>query len=424
MNLLKITRLFSLVLSFIGALAMSTAPAVADDVTLKMWSGGYSKEGQRAFNEVIGEFEAANPGIKIEYTAWAWDKYRAQLKTAATMGDVPDMWVDGFLKRWQDAGITVDNADLYAKLPPEEVAAFPQAFIKFMEESTGLLSFPLMGIVWTVGYNKEIFAERGIEVPTEPISLEQLKELSAQLTFDRDGDGKIDVYGYSLLGGRVSSHFFNMIFNKRGGQWVDLQGNLIIDQYRDQFIEALVFMREMADYTPGGGAAAVGRSYDGVRALFAQERVALTVDVGELAAVLVNLAPEVGEKLGFLEADFGMYGFETLIIGKTDHRDEAFEFVKLVTARDQLVRLNDAAGTVTPRNDVADHPLVAANDNFVILAEQLSRDDNAVHPGALLTQYAELRPAVWDAVAEVLFGGDPGEAADKAIKNMTSQWSQ
>ena len=424
MKLLKITRLFPLVLSFIGALAMSTAPAVADDVTLKLWSGGYSKEGQRAFNEVIGEFEAANPGIKIDYTAWAWDKYRAQLKTAATMGDVPDMWVDGFLKRWQDAGITVDNADLYAKLPPEEVAAFPQAFIKFMEESTGLLSFPLMGIVWTVGYNKEIFAERGIEVPTEPISLEQLKELSAQLTFDRDGDGKIDVYGYSLLGGRVSSHFFNMIFNKRGGQWVDLQGNLIIDQYRDQFIEALVFMREMAEYTPGGGAAAVGRSYDGVRALFAQERVALTVDVGELAAVLVNLAPEVGEKLGFLEADFGMYGFETLIIGKTDHRDEAFEFVKLVTARDQLVRLNDAAGTVTPRNDVADHPLVAANDNFVILAEQLSRDDNAVHPGALLTQYAELRPAVWDAVAEVLFGGDPGEAADKAIKNMTSQWSQ
>jgi multiple sugar transport system substrate-binding protein len=424
MKLLKTIRLFPLVLSFIGALAMSTAPAVADDVTLTMWSGGYSKEGQRAFNEVIGEFEAANPGIKIDYTAWAWDKYRAQLKTAATMGDVPDMWVDGFLKRWQDAGITVDNADLYAKLPPEEVAAFPQAFIKFMEESTGLLSFPLMGIVWTVGYNKEIFAERGIEVPTEPISLEQLKELSAQLTFDRDGDGKIDVYGYSLLGGRVSSHFFNMIFNKRGGQWVDLQGNLIIDQYRDQFIEALVFMREMAEYTPGGATAAVGRSYDGVRALFAQERVAITADVGELGSVLVNLAPEVGEKLGFLEADFGMYGFETLIIGKTDHRDEAFEFVKLVTARDQLVRLNDAAGTVTPRNDVADHPLVAANENEVILAEQLTLPGNAIHPGGLLTQYGELRPAVWNAVAEVLLGGDPGEAADKAIKKMTDQFSQ
>ena len=48
MKLLKITRLFPLVLSFIGALAMSTAPAVADDVKLKLWSGGFVKEGQRA----------------------------------------------------------------------------------------------------------------------------------------------------------------------------------------------------------------------------------------------------------------------------------------------------------------------------------------------------------------------------------------
>ena len=176
MNLLKTFRLFPLVLSFIGALAMSTAPAVADDVTLKLWSGGFVKEGQRAIREVIGEFEAANPGIKIDYTAWAWDKYRAQLANAAILGDAPDMWVDGFLKRWKDAGITRDNADLYARLPPEEVAAYLQATIDIQKASTGLLSFPFVGYVWTVGYNKEIFEERGIEPPTEPISLEQLKE--------------------------------------------------------------------------------------------------------------------------------------------------------------------------------------------------------------------------------------------------------
>ena len=99
------------------------------------------------------------------------------LLMSATLGDVPDMWVDGFLMRWKDAGITVDNADLYAKLPPEEVAAFPQAFIKFMEETTGLLSFPFMGIVWTVGYNKEIFAERGIEVGERLVEQEQSRPM-------------------------------------------------------------------------------------------------------------------------------------------------------------------------------------------------------------------------------------------------------
>ena len=424
MNLLKTFRLVPLVLSFIGALAMSTAPAVADDVTLKMWSGGFVKEGQRTIREVIGEFEAANPGIKIDYTAWAWDKYRAQLANAAILGDAPDLWVDSFLKRWKDAGITRDNADLYARLPPEEVAAYLQATIDIQKASTGLLSFPFVGYVWAVGYNKEIFAERGIEPPTEPISLEQLKELAAQLTFDRDGDGRNDVYGYALLGARLSSHLFNMIFSKRGGQWVDLESNLIIDQYRDQFIEALVFMREMAEYTPGGATAAVGRTYESTRALFAQERVAMTVDHSELCAVVAALAPEVAEKCRVLQVEFGFIALDGLILGKTDHRDEAFEFVKFVTARDQLVRINQALGLVTPRNDVGDHPLVAANENEVTLAEQLTLPGNAIHPGGLLTQYGELRPEVWDAVAEVLLGGDPGEAADKAIKNMTDLFSE
>ena len=411
-------------LQLIGALALGSVPAMAADVTLRLWSGGFAKEGQRTIREVISEFEAANPGIKIDYTAWAWDKYRAQLATAATLGDAPDMWVDSFLKRWQDAGITADNADLYAKLPPEEVAAYLQASIEIQKASTGLLSFPFVAYVWAVGYNKEIFAERGIEVPTEPISIEQLMELSEQLTFDRDGDGRTDVYGYGLLGARLSSHLFNMVFSKLGGQWVDLESNLIIDQYRDQFVEALVYMRDIAKFTPGGATAAVGRTYEGTRALFAQERVAMTVDVNELGAVLDDLAPDVREKLGFMQVDFGFIALDGLILGKTDHRDEAFEFVKYATARDQLVRINDAVGLVTPRNDVADHPRVASDENEVTLAEQISLPGNAIHPGGLLTQYGELRPAVWDAVAEVLLGGDPAEAADKAIARMTSQFSQ
>lgn len=118
-----IRRILLASLAVTMVVGVTAAPAVGADVTLKMWSGGFVKEGQRAIREVISEFEAANPGIKIDYTAWAWDKYRAQLANTATLGDAPDLWVDSFLKRWKDAGITRDNADLYAKLPPEEVAA-------------------------------------------------------------------------------------------------------------------------------------------------------------------------------------------------------------------------------------------------------------------------------------------------------------
>lgn len=411
-------------LPLIGALALGSVPAMADDVTLRLWSGGFNKEGQRTLREVVSEFEAENPGIKVEYTAWAWDKYRAQLSTAATLGEAPDMWIDGLMMVWQDAGLTADNADLYAQLPPEKVAAFAQAPIDIMKQSTGLVSFPFMGIVWTIAYNKEIFAERGIEAPTEPISLEQLMELSEQLTFDRDGDGRNDVYGYGLIGARLSSHFFNMIFYKRGGEWVDLEGNLIIDQYRDQFIEALVYMRDIAEFTPGGATAAVGRAYEGTRALFAQERVAMVADVGEISSVMRDLSPEVAEKLGFLLVDFGFNSFDGMLVGKTEHREEAFKFVDFYTERDRLVRINDSLGSLTPRTDVADHPMIAGNANLEILAEQLADPTASLHPGLLLSPYGALRPAIWDAVAEVLLGGDPGEAADKAIATMTNQFAQ
>ena len=54
----------------------------------------------------------------------------------------------------------------------------------------------------------------------------------------------------------------------------------------------------------------------------------MTVDVSELGATVLDVAPEVAEKLGFLQVDFGFLALDGLILGKTDHRDEAFEFVK------------------------------------------------------------------------------------------------
>jgi len=183
-------------------------------------------------------------------------------------------------------------------------------------------------------------------------------------------------------------------------------------------------MREIAEFTPGGATAAVGRTYESTRALFAQERVAMVADVGEIATVLTDLSPEVAEKLGFLRIDFGLNSFDNVLLGKTQHREEAFKFIEFYTDRDRMVRFNDSMGSITPRTDVADHPTIAGNENSETLAAQLADPSGSLHPGLLLSPYAALRPHVWDAVAEVLLGGDPAEAADKAIATMTKQFAQ
>ena len=46
-------------------------------------------------------------------------------------------------------------------------------------------------------YNKAIFDEKNIPYPTEDWTWQDMYDIAKQLTFDRDGDGEIDVYGYS-----------------------------------------------------------------------------------------------------------------------------------------------------------------------------------------------------------------------------------
>ena len=44
-------------------------------------------------------------------------------------------------------------------------------------------------------YNKDIFDEKGVAYPTEDWTFEDMQNMAKDLTFDRDGDGKTDVYG-------------------------------------------------------------------------------------------------------------------------------------------------------------------------------------------------------------------------------------
>lgn len=46
-------------------------------------------------------------------------------------------------------------------------------------------------------YNKEVFDEKGIAYPTDDWTWQEMLDLAQKLTFDRDGDGKVDVYGIS-----------------------------------------------------------------------------------------------------------------------------------------------------------------------------------------------------------------------------------
>ena len=88
----------------VPAVAPTEAPTVAptaEPVTIRYWHTMSDPETAQ-FQKVIDAFQAANPGITIAATRYAYNDFKTALTTAIAGGDVPDtvrmdiVWVSEF----------------------------------------------------------------------------------------------------------------------------------------------------------------------------------------------------------------------------------------------------------------------------------------------------------------------------------------
>ena len=92
-----------------------------EEVTLKLWCIATESDANRpAYEQAIADYEAANPGVKIEMEAFENESYKTKIKAAMTGGssdDLPDIfftWGGAFLGDFVDAGKVYCLDDIYA----------------------------------------------------------------------------------------------------------------------------------------------------------------------------------------------------------------------------------------------------------------------------------------------------------------------
>ena len=61
-----------LVLLLLAATAWSGGQK-GEQIVIEMWKGPHTDHDQDAFQEVITDFEAANPGVKVKYVPTPWE---------------------------------------------------------------------------------------------------------------------------------------------------------------------------------------------------------------------------------------------------------------------------------------------------------------------------------------------------------------
>ncbi|MCB1970273.1 MAG: extracellular solute-binding protein [Geminicoccaceae bacterium] len=147
----------------LGLMAVAVAlPAMAQEISFWSWR----QEDKPVYEELIADFEAANPGIHVQFQGYEASNYATILSTALSADQGPD----AMMVRAYGAFETVAGAGYLMPLSEREVpglANMPQAAVnaETLRSDGKVYGVPFASQTMLVIYNKAIYDQLGLGVP-------------------------------------------------------------------------------------------------------------------------------------------------------------------------------------------------------------------------------------------------------------------
>ncbi len=173
--------------------------ALAEDTTLTIES--WRNDDLKLWQEkIIPAFEAANPGIKVNFTPSAPAEYNAVLNSKLEAGSAGDL----ITCRPFDASLALyDDGHLADVSGLDAMASFSDVAKSAWQADDGSATFcvPMASVIHGFIYNKDAFAELGIEVPaTEADFFAALDKISEDGTYIPMAMGTNDQWEAATMG--------------------------------------------------------------------------------------------------------------------------------------------------------------------------------------------------------------------------------
>ncbi|MFF6994468.1 ABC transporter substrate-binding protein [Streptomyces sp. NPDC008313] len=192
-------------------------------ITLRFQSLAWQQESVAANKELVREWNATHPDVRVKYVQGSWDSVHDQLLTSFEGGEAPDIIHDASddLADFAYGGYL---ADLHGLLPSRLKSGIPERSWATATFGDGIYGVPFLQEPRVLIANADLLREAGVRVPTpqRPWSWEEFRRIAGQLSghgrygvawplkepvsatlnlslstggqlFHRDGDGKVEV---------------------------------------------------------------------------------------------------------------------------------------------------------------------------------------------------------------------------------------
>jgi len=327
------------------------------EVTLTLWSIATESDAfSPAYAKAIADFEAANPGVKIVHETFENQSYKTKIKSAVAANELPDIfytWGGGFSKPFVDSGKVLPLDDYFAEYKDE----LPEVALTNVRFDGKLYGVTFTTPLSAVFYNKKMFEENGVKVPTNWDEFIEVCKIFKSKGITPIGISAKDTWVIAMT-------HDNLVLKSAGPEKVAAALTKSGQTYNDpDFIEASKKLRELIDlgaYPEG----APGLSNDEASAMFYNGDVAMFI-TGSWMAGSIQTDPENPEDFDVFpfpavggkgkETDFMGGATDSLMVNASGpHKDiaakAAFELAKSISKYAYL----DGAGVAAWKVDYDD----------------------------------------------------------------------
>lgn len=285
---------------------------------------------------LAGEFERANPGIRLKFVQLPENQARAKItaSTATQGGEFDVVMISNYeTKQWAANG-WLENLQPYFD-PAYDADDFIPSIRESLSYEGSMYAVPFYGESSFLAYRKDLFEQAGLTMPEHP-TWQQIAEFAAKLDDEEQGIAGICLRGKPGWGESLAP--FTTVANTFGARWFDEDWNAQLTS--PEFRAAAEFYVNLVREHGETGASSAGFSECGTR--YAQGQAAMWYDATVMAGTNEDPASsKVVGKSGYVPAPVvrtpasgWLYTWALAMPKGTEDKDAAWRFMRWMTSKE------------------------------------------------------------------------------------------